>query len=112
MGSGIYDKKSCEFVCTNADCPRYEDVVSYGAFEAEMDRLTDEFFEEFPGLAHSDGWDEIESLAWQLLKTPMEPHRAYQLVLAWNEVFATPPMSKVLLFEIVDWVAGELRSVA
>jgi len=77
-----------------------------------VDRQTDEFFSEFHALAHGKSDAEIKRIAEHLLTRGVEPYLALQLVAAWNEVFATPPMSRELLLEVVESVAGNLREAA
>ena len=97
------------FVCVNIDCPRCGEVVNYSPIVAEVDRMAGEYFAKFPGLADAeDGWGWVDRLARQLLRRGIEPLLALQLVAAWNEVFAEPPVSRVLLMAIVDSVAGNL----
>lgn len=112
LRSGHYNKKSCRFVCVNVACPRCGEVVDYEAFEAERDKLTAEFFDEFRALADGNSWDELERLAKHLLTKGVDPYLALELVAAWNEVRARPPMSRVLLIHVVDWVAENLRTAA
>ena len=112
LRSGRYDRQSREFVCTNSGCSRHAEVVDYSHFVAEVDRQTDEFFSEFHALAHGKLDAEIKRIAEHLLTRGVEPFLALQLVAAWNEVFATPPMGRELLLEVVESVAGNLREAA
>ena len=107
--AGRLDKQSHRFVCVNTGCPRCGEVVDYSPIVAEVDKMAGEYFAKFPGLADAeDGWGWVDRLARQLLRRGIEPLLALQLVAAWNEVFAKPPVSRVLLMAIVDSVAGNL----
>ena len=96
LRSGRYDRQSREFVCTNSGCSRHAEVVDYSGFVAEVDRQTDEFFNEFRALAKGKSDSEIRRIAEHLLTRGVEPFLALELVAAWNEVRAKPPMGSGL----------------
>ena len=83
--------------------------MDYSAFVSHVETLTDEFFDEFPALANGKSDLKIERITEHLLTRGVEPFLALELVAAWNEVRAKPPMPRGLLLEVVDGVAGNQR---
>jgi hypothetical protein len=79
-------------------------------FEAEVDRQTRVYFDEFPGLTDGSSFQAAKQLTARLLQHAVEPHLAEGLVRAWNAACARPPLAAWQLDQAIDLVAtAELR---
>ncbi len=87
-------------------------MVDYSEFVAEVDRQTGEYFEQLPHLAPGTSRLRVEEVAADLLRRGVEPYRTLELVAAWNEVRAKPPMARSELIRTVDGVAAGLAEVS
>jgi hypothetical protein len=112
LHSGYYNRETHQFVCSSVSCRRRGEVVDYSEFVEELDRQTREFFERFPVYVEGTSTKRIREIALHLLACGVDPHLALQLVCAWNECVAAPPMAKRAVVEIVEGVAAELRRSA
>ena len=79
--------------------------ADYSGFIAEVERQTQMYFGEFPGLVDGSWFRSAVGLTENLLRKGVAPRLAADLVRAWNEIHATPPLASWQLENAIELAA-------